>query len=237
MNSRAGTREKPEAVLIVFARAPVAGKAKTRIAAAIGAEAAARLHARLVERALTTALAARAGVVELHCAPDARHPFFVRLALRYGVALRTQGRGDVGVRMQRALARALRTANAAVLIGSDCPVLRAGDLQRAVRKLRAGADAVFAPAADGGYALVGLRRSAPRLFSKIAWGSSRVMAQTRLRLRELGWRSHELREVWDVDRPEDYLRLRRSRLLAPLRRSQIAPDLRRSSATRSASTR
>ena len=218
MSLRACTPEKAEAVLIVFARAPVAGKAKTRLAAAIGAAAAAQLHARLVERAVATALAARAGVVELHCAPDARHPFFARIASRHGVALQPQGRGDVGARMQRALARALRTTDAAVLIGCDCPELRPSDVRRAVRDLRAGADAVFAPAADGGYALVGLRRSAPRLFSGIEWGGARVMAATRQRLRELGWRWRELREVWDVDRPEDYARLRRSRLLAPLRR-------------------
>ena len=211
---RADTPRKRDAVLIVFARAPVPGKAKTRLAAAIGAEAAARLHARLVERAVATAVAARAGAVELHCAPDARHPFFARLAARYGVALRAQGRGEVGARMHRALARALRgAAAAAVLVGCDCPVLRASDLRRALRELRAGADAVFAPAEDGGYVLVGLRRSAPQLFSGIEWGSARVMSATRERLRELGWSWRELRQVWDVDRPEDYERLRRSRLL------------------------
>lgn len=218
MSLRACTPEKPEAVLIVFARAPVPGKAKTRLAAAIGAEAAAQLHARLVKRAVATALAARAGTVELHCAPDTRHPLFAHIASCHGVALRSQGRGNVGARMHRALARALRTAHAAVLIGCDCPVLRASDLRRAVSDLQVGADAVFAPAADGGYGLVGLRRSSPRLFSGIQWGSSRVMAETRRRLRELGWRWRELREVWDVDRPEDYARLRRSRLLRRLPR-------------------
>jgi len=212
------TPGKPDAVLIVFARAPVPGKAKTRLAAAIGVEAAAQLHARLVERAVATALAACTGTVELHCAPDTHHPFFARIASRHGVVLRSQGRGDVGARMHRALARALRAAHAAVLIGCDCPVLRASDLRRAVRDLQAGADAVFAPAADGGYALVGLRRSAPRLFSDIEWGSARVMATTRRRLRELGWQWRELREIWDVDRPEDYARLRRSRLLGRLTR-------------------
>lgn len=216
MSLRAATPRRPEAVLIVFARAPVPGEAKTRLAAAIGAAAAARLHARLVERAVATAVAARAGTVELHCAPDVRHPLFARLATRYRMVLRAQGQGDLGARMHRALARALRKADAAVLIGCDCPVLRADDLRRAVRELRAGTDAVFAPAADGGYALVGLRRSAPRLFSEIEWGSVRVMSATRRRLRELGWSCHELREVWDVDRPEDYARLRRARLLARL---------------------
>lgn len=214
---RASTLRAAEAVLIVFARAPVPGKAKTRLAATIGAGAAARLHARLVERAVATAVAAGAGAVELHCAPDTRHPFFARLAARYGVALRAQGRGDLGARMHRSLARALRAARAAVLFGCDCPVLNARDLRRAVRELRRGADAVFAPAEDGGYVLVGLRRTAPALFSDIPWGSDRVMGATRSRLRGLGWSWRELREVWDVDRPEDYARLRRARLLPTLR--------------------
>jgi rSAM/selenodomain-associated transferase 1 len=211
---RAATPARPEAILIVFARAPVPGRVKTRLAATIGSLAAAQLHAQLLERAVATAVAARAGVVELHCAPDARHPRFRSLAERYGIALRAQPRGDLGERMHRALARALRSAEAAVLIGSDCPALRAADLRRAVRLLREGSDAVFAPAADGGYVLVGLRRSAPRLFSGIAWGGARVMAATRDRLRRLGWSWRELRALWDVDRPADHARLRRSRLLA-----------------------
>lgn len=214
MSSRAGTAPEPESVVIVFARAPVPGRVKTRLAAAIGAQAAARLHARLVRRAVRTAVAAGAGVVELHCAPHTRHPFFTQLAARTGVALRAQRGADVGARMHWALARALRTAPSALLIGSDCPALRAADLRRALRALRAGADAVFAPAEDGGYALVGLRRSAPRLFRGIAWGGAQVMDATRARLAALGWSWRELRKVWDVDRAEDYARLRRSRLLA-----------------------
>ncbi|MDA1116706.1 MAG: DUF2064 domain-containing protein, partial [Proteobacteria bacterium] len=79
--------------------------------------------------------------------------------------------------------------------------------------LAGGADAVFAPAEDGGYALVALRRVSPRLFAGIEWGGPRVMAQTRERLLALGWRWRELRTVWDVDRPEDYRRLQRASLL------------------------
>lgn len=214
MNSRAATTPAPEAVVIVFARAPVPGRVKTRLAAAIGPQAAARLYARLVARAVATARAARIGGVELHCAPHARHPLFARLAARHSVALRAQGRGDLGRRMHGALAGALRRASAALLIGSDCPALRSADLRRALRLLRSGVDAVFAPARDGGYALVGVRRVAAPLFEGIAWGGADVLATTRERLRELGWSWRELREVWDVDRPEDYARLRRSRLLA-----------------------
>lgn len=198
----------------MFARAPVRGRVKTRLAAAIGAEASARLYARLIERALATAIAADAGAVELHCAPHARHPFFLELSARLGVSLRVQSRGDLGTRMHNALAGALRRAPLAILIGSDCPALRNADLRRAKRELASGADAVFSPASDGGYALVGARRSVAALFGGIRWGSAGVMAATRRRLRMLGWTWRELREVWDVDRAEDYARLRRSGLLA-----------------------
>ncbi|OGA15832.1 MAG: hypothetical protein A3I63_09065 [Betaproteobacteria bacterium RIFCSPLOWO2_02_FULL_66_14] len=213
MRSQAATASRPEAIVIVFARAPVRGRVKTRLAAAIGAEASARLYSQLIERALATAIAADAGAVELHCAPNARHPFFQDLSARLGVSLRAQSRGNLGTRMHRALAGALRRAPLAILLGSDCPALRSADLRRAKRELASGADAVFSPAHDGGYVLVGVRRSSAALFRGIAWGSAGVMAGTRGRLRKLGWTWRELREVWDVDRAEDYARLRRSGLL------------------------
>jgi rSAM/selenodomain-associated transferase 1 len=124
-----------------------------------------------------------------------------------------QGPGDLGKRMHRAFSRLLRKHEGAILIGSDCPALRASDLRAAARALEGGADAVFAPAEDGGYALIGLRRSSPRLFAGIDWGGPTVFAQTRRRLGQLGWRWKKLRMLWDVDRPEDVARLRRERLL------------------------
>jgi glycosyltransferase A (GT-A) superfamily protein (DUF2064 family) len=75
--------------------------------------------------------------------------------------------------------------------------------------LLGGASAVFAPAEDGGYALIGLRRVSERLFSALEWGEASVMGETRERLRRLGWRWRELRTLWDLDRPQDYARLKR----------------------------
>jgi hypothetical protein len=124
-----------------------------------------------------------------------------------------QGPGDLGKRMHRALARALRDHESAILIGSDCPVLAASDLRAAAQALQGGASAVLSPAEDGGYALIGLRRNSRRLFSGIDWGGAQVLAQTRRRLGQLGWGWKELRTLWDVDRPEDVARLRRERLL------------------------
>jgi len=102
---------------------------------------------------------------------------------------------------------------AAILIGADCPELRARDLRRAAQLLRGGCDAVLAPAEDGGYALIGLRRVSPRLFAGLEWGGPQVYSRTALELAKLGWRWRALRTVWDVDRPQDLERLRASRLL------------------------
>lgn len=189
-------------MIIVFARAPVAGKAKTRLAPRLGDAGAARLQARLTRAAVRTALAARCGPVEVHGAT--RHRFFGTLGVRF----RLQRGRDLGERMRHALARARRPA---ILIGADCPALRAPDLRRADRWLRAGYDAVLAPAEDGGYALVGLRRMVPGLFEGIAWGGVNVFTETTARLAGRRWRA--LRTVWDVDRPQDLERLSAVRFL------------------------
>jgi rSAM/selenodomain-associated transferase 1 len=209
----AATPTRAEVALVVFAKAPRPGRVKTRLEPVLGKQGAARLHARLAERAVRTALAARLGPVELHCAPRRRHPFFASLARRFRLRLRAQGPGDLGERMHRAFARVLRHSEAVLLIGSDCPALRAADLRAAARALKRGADVVLAPAEDGGYALVGLRRARKSLFERVAWGSERVMPETRARLERLRCKWVELRTVWDVDRAEDVARLRRSGLL------------------------
>ncbi len=209
----AGTEPMAErsALIVIFAKAPQAGRVKTRLAAAIGAQAAARLHARLVERTVATALAAHCGPVELHGAP-AGHGFLRTLGRRNALVLRGQSAGDIGERMHAAFRRALRRHARVILIGCDCPALRPGDLRRAARLLR-GCDAVLAPAEDGGYPLIGLSRVSAKVFDGIAWGTGAVLDQTRQRLAALGWRWRELRTLWDVDRPQDLDRLKSSRLL------------------------
>jgi len=206
---RGATQASPETALLVFARSPRPGRVKTRLVPLLGAQGAARLHARLVERTLSTAVAAGLGRVYLYCTPGTGGAFFKKMQKRFGVRLRPQSRGDLGERMYNAL----RRYPCAVLIGSDCPALKPADLRAAARALREDADVVLAPAEDGGYPLIGLRRVSRRLFDGIAWGGPQVLAQTRRRLRAMGWRWKELRTLWDVDRPEDVARLRRSRLL------------------------
>ena len=199
--------------LIVFAKAPQPGQVKTRLIPLLGKDGAAALHAKLVKHALDTARAASFKHIQLHCASGTDDPFFRFCEGRYGIGLRPQADGSLGDRMLSAFEQALADHARVLLIGSDCPSLTARHLRQAERMLRDGADAVFAPCEDGGYALVGLVRTDTRLFDGIAWGGDSVMASTRERLKQLGWRWHELETLWDVDRPEDYQRLAGSDLL------------------------
>ena len=202
MSARARAR------ILVFARAPVPGRCKTRLVPALGRDGAARLHRQLVRRTLSAARAS-ALPVELWCAPDARHGFFAACRRDYGVVLRRQPAGDLGRRMALALARVLREgAGAAILVGSDCPEFTPKDFSAAIAALSR-ADCVLQPSTDGGYVLIGARRLARRVLAGIAWSSGRELAQTRGRFRALGLRWRELRVLGDVDTPADYRRVRR----------------------------
>jgi len=193
--------------VMVFAKAPTPGEAKTRLIPALGAAGAAALHRRLVMHCLRAARESRLGPVELWCAPDTSDPFFRECERRLGANLRAQGKGDLGARMQRAFESALARAARAILVGSDIPALSARYLRDADQALVRGDDAVIGPAEDGGYALIGLSRCDPELFRDVPWGGPEVLAETRRRLAALSWRSSELPVLWDVDRPEDLERL------------------------------
>ena len=192
--------------VIVFAKAPVAGGAKTRLAPALGETGAAALAERMLRHALAQAVAAGIGPVELCAAPDASHPVLRQAAEACGASLAEQGPGDLGQRMHRALARRLVQHPQALLIGTDAPALDAAILRQAAEVLR-DHDAVFVPALDGGYALVGLRKADPRTFIGMRWSHPRVMDDTRERLRAAGLRWQELAPVADIDEPADLAQL------------------------------
>jgi len=206
--------------IAVFARAPVAGEAKTRLIPRLGAERAAALQHALIGHTLRTALAADVGPVSLWCAPDCEHPAFIAFANEFDVPLFTQRGADLGARMLEAFSYLCR-GGSAILIGTDCPVLCANDLHAVAAALAQGHDAVVIPAEDGGYVLIGLCHPAASLFTGMPWGTSQLVAETRLRLRQAHLRWHELPISWDVDRPEDFDRLEASGLM-----SDALPSLR-----------
>ena len=191
----------------IMAKAPIPGLAKTRLIPVLGAPGAARLQRRLTRMTLECALDARLGAVTLWCTPDSRHRFFRALRHTTGVTLLGQSSGDLGDRMHTAF-RLHCTRGPVLVIGTDCPVLRPAQLRKAARALIDGDDAVFYPAEDGGYAMVGLRRPQAALFSNMAWSTAEVMSDTRERAQSQGLRVREFETLWDVDVPNDLARLR-----------------------------
>jgi uncharacterized protein len=191
--------------IAVLAKAPVAGFAKTRLIPALGAARAARLQARLIERAADTACASGIGPVTVWATPDETHAAFQMLHSSRDVTLARQPNGDLGARMLAALKA---SGGPAIVVGTDCPAMMPAHLRVAADLLRGGADAVVYPAEDGGYVLIGMRKPLPALFAGMIWGTAEVMAETRRRMRyhKLAWQ--EPATLWDVDVPEDLPRLR-----------------------------
>jgi rSAM/selenodomain-associated transferase 1 len=191
----------------ILAKAPIAGLAKTRLIPALGAAGAARLQRQFTRDTVRTARAAGLGPVTLWCTPDTRHRFFRALARFEGVRCLTQPSGDLGDRMHTAF-RLHCVDGPTLLIGTDCPAMQPRHLREAAQALLAGRDAVFYPAEDGGYVLVGLRRPQPALFERMTWSTSDVMNDTRVRAHALGLGVREFDPLWDVDLPDDLARLR-----------------------------
>lgn len=192
-------------LLIVFAKAPVAGLAKTRLAPALGIQGAATLAATMLAHTLESAIESSIGPVELCCAPDTSDAHFQRAA-GAGVTLSEQGGGDLGERMARALGRGLQGFRRVVLIGTDAPGLDAAVLRDAAAALHTH-DVVIAPASDGGYVLIGVSRAAPELFDAVEWSTAQVMAQTRTRAMATGRSLYELPTLHDIDEPADLAHL------------------------------
>lgn len=188
--------------VVVFARAPRLGTVKRRLAAEIGDRAALRFHQETLFRLLRGLSAERRFRTFLAITPDHARP---RLPLR--VPVLGQGRGDIGQRMQRACKRFRR--GRVVIIGSDIPEARPADLLSAFRALGR-ATAVFGPARDGGYWLVGLAPRRPaRPFGNVRWSTRHALADTLANFH--GRRIVKLRALSDVDTVADWHRALRRR--------------------------
>jgi uncharacterized protein len=194
--------------IALMARAPVAGRAKTRLVPQLGAAGAAALAERLLQHAVEQAVQAGLGDVTLWATPDTTHPAFAVAQRRHGITLAVQDQAaDLGERMAHVFSSSFaQSPEAMLLMGCDIPGLTAPMLQLAAQALLTH-DAVFVPAFDGGYALVGLRRPAPSLFIDMRWSTPQVMADTRLRLLAAGLRHHELPALPDIDEPADLVHL------------------------------
>jgi uncharacterized protein len=191
----------PARHLVIFLRVPRLGRVKSRLAAGIGAVAALRFYRETSARLLRGLARDRRWRSELWVTPDGdRQARFPGRAARRG-----QGAGDLGRRMARVFT--VLPPGPAVIIGSDIPEITRDHIWAAFRALGR-TEAVFGPAADGGYWLVGLRRRprVPReLFARVRWSSPHALADTLAGLPR-GMSVARLETLHDIDEPADYAR-------------------------------
>jgi len=180
--------------LVLFARFPEPGKVKTRLAEAVGGTEACRLYSAFLEDLLSRFPDATVAVDP----PDALGKFRDRFGDRRLVA---QTGRDLGARLAACVESSLAAGERVCIIGTDLPHLPTDIVARAYQALE-DRDVVLGPAADGGYYLIALRRSAP-LFEGIAWSTDRVLAQTLDRARETGLSVAMLEQRSDVDTIDD----------------------------------
>jgi len=201
------SRERLETVAVaIFAKAPVAGFAKTRLIPRLGERGAADLQRKLIERAVRVAVEAGLGPISLWCLPNRDHEVFTTLERRHHVELQDQLKdADLGARMHHAFVTLAQT-RPVLLMGTDCVALTPRHLERSAELLCGHVGAVIIPVEDGGYILIGLKRPSFELFADMPWGHANVMARTRAKAKEAGLTLAELPPLWDIDRVADYER-------------------------------
>ncbi|MDR3640637.1 MAG: TIGR04282 family arsenosugar biosynthesis glycosyltransferase [Humidesulfovibrio sp.] len=185
--------------IIVFLKYPEPGRVKTRLAAAVGIEAAARLARHFAEE--TLAAVRQLGLPVEICFAPAEREAEVRAWLGQSGTYAPQHGADLGERMRNAFIEAFRQgAERVVLVGTDAPDRPVEFLSEALARL-ADHDAVLGPALDGGYHLIAMRRAGftPAAFAGIAWSTPRVLAQTIEALRRAGRLTHVLPPWRDID--------------------------------------
>jgi rSAM/selenodomain-associated transferase 1 len=186
--------------LLVFARQPVLGRVKTRLAAGIGEVAALAVYQELLTiTAAAVAAAAVPATVWLADAPVTA----AELPEWPGLPWQPQAAGDLGQRMAGAFASAFAAGAAQVaIIGTDCPGLQAAHLTQAFALL-ADHDMVLGPTTDGGYYLLGMNELHLPLFAGKEWSTATVRAATLADAAQLGLRVALLPELADVDNEAD----------------------------------
>lgn len=189
--------------LVIFARAPELGRVKTRVAAELGASAALSVYRRLAEHVVAAVECGDRYSITVAYTP-AGALSEMRRWLGSSVSLTAQAEGDLGDRMQRAIADAIsHGAERVVVIGTDCPDVTAATVEEAFAQL-ADADIVLGPATDGGYYLIGMSRLHPSVFDSVPWSSPDTLRVTLDRARAARLSVALLQELRDIDTADDW---------------------------------
>jgi rSAM/selenodomain-associated transferase 1 len=185
-----------EATICVFAKPPVAGKTKTRLAATIGAQPAAEL----AEAFLRDTLEFLRQFSWMQTVVAATEPFTRDYLRDHEMWL--QPEGSLDQRMELILRRALQSAPMAFALGADSPGLPSSYMEEARHSLRT-SDAVLGPSVDGGFYLLGVRNCPEGLLSGIEWSKADTLQKTITRLQQQGLTVALLPEWFDVDTSAD----------------------------------
>ena len=180
----------------IFAKPPKPGQVKTRLIPDLGADKATAVYRYCLEYAL--AVVRQSGLeYQLFLTDDSDDPLF------QGEAYRLQKGADLGERMFNGLRSLLAPdTQGAIIIGTDCLDLTRMHLQAAAARL-ANHELVLLPAFDGGYTLIGCSEIDPALFANVRWSTDQVCRQTLANAKDLGYRSHSLETVRDIDTLQD----------------------------------
>jgi uncharacterized protein len=185
--------------ICIFAKPPVAGQVKTRLASASDPHFAAAVAQALLEDTIDMALRVSEAQVVLSVTEPFELPQFAE------VPQWRQPEGDLGVRVEASLQRALLHSPYAIALGADTPGLPSAVVEAAIDQL-GHADSVLGPTEDGGYYFLGVKQCPPGLLGGIRWSHPTTLADTVQQLKNFG-QSHALAEPWfDLDTMEDLLR-------------------------------
>jgi len=155
-------------IVAIFSRSPVLGKVKTRLAQEVGNTKALEIHRKLFRYTKTSIKS-----------PEFDRVFYLTNETNGATvkSYKLQEGKDLGHRMFNAFDKELAKYSKVCIVGIDCLTLTPGDINTAFKSLDNN-DIVLGPATDGGYYLIGMKRTYPELFTKISWGSSAVLEET-----------------------------------------------------------
>lgn len=185
--------------VIVFQKNPELGKVKTRLAAALGDQQALDIYKYLIDSTysqLSGISDADIFVYFSECSSKSSLKIPHQTAVQSGV--------DLGERMKSAFEEVFALGyKRVILIGTDCPDIETNIMNQALEELLS-KDAVFGPALDGGYYLIGLKEVYREIFENIPWSTDKVLQMTEIQLQKRNLTYSLLKPLRDIDTPEDW---------------------------------
>ena len=198
-----------DASILLFARVPIIDRVKTRLVKVLTKLEILSLYKSMFEHVICLLYKSNLAEIQLWLDADPSKKNKAMPDLPSTFKLCKQINGDLGAKMSFAVRQTLEfnKFEFLIIIGVDCPALSYDYLDRALQCLKDGVELVLGPAEDGGYVLIGMNDNYPEIFEDISWGTSDVLEETIVNAKRIGINHHCLEPLWDVDRPDDLVRL------------------------------